>query len=364
MTIDDRGARYPVVVDPLIEQARLTASDGSSVDHFGASVAVSGDTLVVGALFDDIGGNSNQGSAYVFTRTDGVWSFQAKLVASDGAAEDEFGLSVAVSGDTVIVGAHFDDVGIYGNQGSAYVFTRSGALWTQQAKLSENPRGLAGIEFGFSVAISGDTAIVGAPRNTLGGHLQGSAYILTRSGNVWSLEAQLTPSDAELGDFFGVSVAVSGDTVAVGAYLDDIGSNVNQGSAYVFTRSGAIWTEQAKLTASDGVGPNANGVTDYFGYSIAVSGDTVVVGAYLADVGVTADQGAAYVFIRSGANWSQQAKLTASDGAAGDGFGFNLSVSGDRVLVCAPSHDVSQGAAYLFTRNGADWLQSARITDS
>jgi FG-GAP repeat protein/collagen triple helix repeat protein len=364
LTVDDHDARYPVVVDPWIQEAKLTASDGAVVDHFGHSVALSGDTIVVGAIFDDAGANADQGSAYVFTRNGGVWSPQAKLVASDGAAGDEFGSSVAISGDTVVVGAPLDDVDIVANQGSAYVFTRTGSIWSQQAKLTANPRGIADIQFAFSVALEGDTVIAGAPRDLVNFQFQGSAYVFTRGGSSWTQQAQLIPSDAALHDFFGVSVALSGDTIAVGAYLDDVGANVNQGSAYVFTGGGGIWNQQAKLTASDGAPVDNNGNSDFFGYRIAVSGDTVVVGAPNDDVGTHADQGSAYVFTRTGGVWSQQAKLLANDGAAGDGFGFSVALNDDTIAVGSPSDDVGVGSAYLFRRSGAIWTQLAHLTAS
>ena len=193
-------------------------------------------------------------------------------MASDGAASDEFGVSVAISGDTLVVGAHGDnDNGT--NSGSAYIFTRSGTLaWTQQAKLTASD-GAADDEFGGSVAISGDTVVVGAVWNDDNGTDSGSAYIFTRSGTAWTEQAKLTASDGAADDNFGNSVAISGDTVVVGAWHDD-DNGTDSGSAYIYTRSGTAWTEQAKLMASDGA------ADDEFGDSVAISGDTVVVGAF------------------------------------------------------------------------------------
>src|SRR5207247_2438966 len=171
-------------------------------------------------------------------------------------------------------------------------------------------------------------------------------------------QAQLTASDGAASDEFGWSVAISGDTVVVGAFLDDVVANGDQGSAYVFSRSGTTWTQQAKLTASDGA------ASDEFGCSVAISGDTVVVGAYLDNVGANTDQGSAYVFVRSGTIWTQQQKLTASDGAASDGFGYSLAISGDVVVVGAFGDDVGanadQGSAYVFVRNVTTWTQQAQ----
>ena len=198
----------------------------------------------------------------------------AKLLASDGAAGDVFGFEVAVSGDTAVVGAfRDDDKGT--ESGSAYVFVRSGTTWTQQAKLLASD-GAAGDEFGFSVAVSGDTAVVGAFRDDDKGTESGSAYVFVRSGTTWTQQAKLLASDGRLFDIFGISIAVSGDTVVVGASFDDDNGSAS-GSAYVFARSGTTWTQQAKLLASDGA------FFDTFGTSVAVSGDTAVVGAFRDD---------------------------------------------------------------------------------
>jgi len=341
---------YPTdnVIDT--EQAQLTASDGAASDYFGYSVAVSGDTALIGSYLDDVGANGDQGSAYVFTRSGTTWTEQQKLTASDGALGDDFGYSVAVSGDTAVVTAVFHNAGGNSDQGSAYVFTRSGTTWTEQSKLTASD-GAANDQFGRSVALSGDTAVVGAHADNVGANSdQGSAYVFTRSGTTWTEQAKLTASDGAASDYFGMSVALSGDTVVVGAWLDNVGANADQGSAYVFTRSGTTWTEQAKLTASDGA------ASDYFGVSVSVNLDTVAIGAPFDNVGANADQGSAYVFTRSGTTWTEQAKLTASDGGAGDSFGVSFSMSGNTAVVGAYSDNVGsnadQGSAYIFVSPG------------
>ncbi|MSQ08671.1 MAG: hypothetical protein EXR44_05165, partial [Dehalococcoidia bacterium] len=207
--------------------------------------------------------------------------------------------------------------------------------WTQQQKLTASD-GAANDFFGYSVAVSGDTAVVGAWGDD---SAKGSAYVFTRSGSTWTQQQKLTASDGAAIDYFGYSVAVSGDTAVVGAYGDDS----YKGSAYVFTRSGSTWTQQQKLTASDGA------ANDYFGGSVAVSGDTAVVGAY----GDDSEKGSAYVFTRSGSTWTQQQKLTASDGAANDFFGWSVAVSGDTAVVGARSDDSSKGSAYMFVMHTA-----------
>jgi len=328
------------------QQAQLNAADGATNDRFGYSVAIDGDTAVMGAPYDDVGANPDQGSAYVFTRTGTTWSQQQKLTASDGVATDFFGCSVALSGETAVVGARYDDVGATVDQGSAYVFTRSGTTWSEQQRLTAAD-GAAADGAGCSVAISGDTAVVGAEGDDVGVATDmGTAYVFVRSGTTWSEQQKLTAGDGAAGDTFGSRVAVSGDTAVVGALFDDVGANSNQGSACVFVRSGTTWSEQQKLTAADGE------ADDWFGNSVALSGDTAVVAAYSDDVGANADQGSAYVFDRSGTTWSQRQRLTAVDGTAGDTFGFSVALSGDTVAVGAPYHDVGatadQGSTYVF----------------
>jgi len=336
-----------------VEVAKLVADDGATNDFFGFSVALSGDTAVIGVLRDDDNGNDS-GSAYVFTRSGTTWSQQAKLTATDGAANDTFGGNVALFGDTAVIGALRDDD--KGNDsGSAYVFTRSGTTWSQQAKLTATD-GAAGDEFGYSVAISGDTAVIGAARDDDKGNDSGSAYVFTRSGTSWSQQAKLTAADGAAGDVFSISVALSGDMVVIGADLGDE-KGENSGAAYVFTRSGSTWSQQAKLTAADGA------AGDLFGIRIALSGDTAVIGA-ARDDDKGDNSGAAYVFIRSGTTWNQQAKLTATDGAANDRFGTRVALSGNTAVIGAILDDDNSdnsGSAYVFTRSGTSWSQQAKL---
>ncbi|MGQ0700513.1 MAG: Calx-beta domain-containing protein [Panacagrimonas sp.] len=361
IAFDDTHAAYPVVVDPLLvnQEAKLVAADSAKGDFFGYSVAVSGDTAVMGAFQDEVGANFFQGSAYVFVRSGMSWTQQAKLIAADGAALDRFGISVSVSGDTTVVGAYPDNFGGNGNQGSAYVFVRSGTSWTQQAKLVAAD-GAAGDEFGISVAMSGDTAVVGAHQDEVGANfLQGSAYVFVRNGTSWTQQQKLVAADGAEFDGFGISVALSGDTVVAGADGDNVGANGSQGSAYVFVRSGVSWMQQAKLIAADGA------VEDFFGYSVTVSGDTAVVGAYSDEVGANFSQGSAYVFVRSGTIWTQQAKLLAADGAAFQEFGSSVALSGNTAVVGVFRDDIGansdQGSAYVFVRSGASWTQQAKL---
>jgi len=326
------------------------ASDGAVDDYLGFSVSISGDTAIVGAYRDDDNSN-NSGSAYIFKRVGTIWTEQTKLTASDGAADDNFGFSVSISGDTAIVGAYGDGAA----SGSAYIFNRVGTTWTQQAKLTASD-GVADDYFGSSVSISGDTAIVGAPGDDDNGNNSGSAYIFIRSGNFWSGQGKLTATDGSAYDSFGYSVSISGDTAIVGAYADSDNSFLS-GSAYIFNRVGTVWTQQAKLTASDGV------TEDYFGYSVSISGNTAIVGAR-GDIIYT---GSAYIFNRVGTIWTEQTKLMASDAETSDSFGVSVSISGDTVIVGAGSDNdngIRSGSAYIFNRVGTEWSQQAKFIAS
>ncbi len=428
LVVDDSAAVYPLTIDPIAQQAYLKASNVEASDNFGSSVAVSGDTVVVGALMEDssatgVDGDqadnsaTSSGAAYVFVRSGGVWSQQAYLKASNTNAVDFFGYSVAISSDTVVIGAIQEDsiaTGVDGNQadnsannsGAAYVFVRSDGVWSQQAYLKASNTD-AGDNFGISVAVSGDTIVVGAHQedsNTTGvngnqadnsAQSTGAVYVFVRSGGVWSQQAYLKASNTGANDLFGISAAVSGDTVVVGAFGEDsnaTGIDGNQsdnsasssGAAYVFVRDAGVWSQQAYLKASN------TDAGDQFGISVAVSGNTIVIGAWQegsSATGVDGNQadnsaaisGAAYVFIRSGIVWSQEAYLKASNTGAGDQFGVSVAVSGETIAVGARFEDsnatgvngnqadnsASQaGAAYVFVRSGNVWSQQAYLKAS
>ncbi|CAA9403347.1 MAG: Multicopper oxidase [uncultured Pyrinomonadaceae bacterium] len=336
------------------QQARLTQSEGSHDDRFGTSIAINGNTAVVGAVFDDVGTNNDQGSAYVFVRSGNGWTFQSKLVATDGAPGDRFGWRVAISGDTIVVGANGDDSA----RGSAYVFVRNGSAWSQQAKLTASD-GAAPDQFGWGLGLSGDTVVVGAPGDTINGVIRGSAYVFVRSGGSWSEQQKLTSPDGGFNDRFGISAGIDGETAVVGALLADVGSNTNQGAAYVFARSGTVWTQQQKLAATDGA------ANDQLGNSVAVSGNSIIAGAFAAGIGSNTDRGAAYIFTRDGSNWSQQGKLVANDSPNEIFFATSVAISGNLAVIGSPftsiSGNVNRGSAYVFARTGTNWTQQLKI---
>ena len=347
------GNARPTEIHPSrwsrLQQDKLLASDGAVSDSFGYSVSISGDYAIVGARYDDDSGNAS-GSAYIFTPNDvncGDWDQLAKLLPSDGADLDFFGGSVSISGDYAVVGAYFDDDSGT-DSGSAYIFYYDGTSWSQQDKLLASD-GAAFDNFGWSVSVSGDYAVVGAAYDDDNGSNSGSAYIFKRSGAGWSEQAKLLASDGAAGDYFGYSVSISGDYAIVGAYQDD-DSGSNSGSAYIFKRDGPSWSEQAKLLAADGA------AGDQFGCSVSVSGDYAVVGAYYDDDSGSTS-GSAYIFRRYGTSWGEQAKLTASDGAAGGRFGWSVAVSGDYAIVGAygdNDNGTNSGSAYMYKRDGTN----------
>ncbi len=354
--VDDRAAVYPVTVDPWVwsQEAKLTPPDWGYDDEFGTAVWLDGDTAVIGVMNDDDLG-TQAGAAWVFVRSGTSWSTQAKLTAADGAPYDIFGVNVGVDGDTAVIGSvGDDDLGTM--SGSAYVFVRAGTSWSPQVKLTA-ANGAARDNFGGHVAIDGDTAVVGAGRNAHLGVYSGSAYVFVRAGTSWSQQAMLRSADAADGDNFGASVATDGDTAVVGAPLADL-VDPDVGAAYVFVRSGTGWSQQAKLTALDG------DAHDFFGHPVAIDGDTAIVGAqYDDDHGP--ESGSAYVFVRSGTSWTQQAKLSPADGEQGDRFGYPVSIDGDTSLVGARADDdqgYDSGSAYVFARSGTAWSLQTKIT--
>ncbi|WP_428261618.1 cadherin-like beta sandwich domain-containing protein [Haliangium sp.] len=389
----------------LAQAAYGKASNTDFGDQFGYSVALSGDTLAVGARGEDsdaTGVNGNQGdnsfvfagAVYVFRRTGARWAQEAYLKASDTGSLDEFGFSVALSGDTLAVGSLEAN-----DTGAVYVFQRSGTVWAQEARLAaRNPD--SEDFFGYSVALDGDLLAVGALQEDGAGGDQsdnsapdsGAVYVFRRLDSGWGQEAYLKAANAEAGDSFGYSVAVGGDMLAVSAMREDSAdadnpddnSTANSGAVYVFRRLASGWVQEAYLKASNA------GADDQFGNSIALDGDLLAVGAdreASADTGVDADQGgdgapdsgAVYVFRRSGTSWVQEAYLKASNTGAGDHFGTSVSLAGDFLAVGADQEDSAatgidgeqandstpdSGAVYLFRRSGASWVQEAYLKAS
>ncbi|MBK8466498.1 MAG: hypothetical protein IPL32_11760 [Chloracidobacterium sp.] len=313
----------------------LRAPDASTSDQFGWSVAITEDTAVVGSNL----------AAYVFIRASGTWNFQQKLIP---VVVPPFGLqtgmTVGISGDTVIVGAPL------GQGPAAYIYVRNAGTWSLQQTLN----GADSTGFGSSVDVFGDTAVVGA---SVG---QGSAYVWVRSGGVWAQQQQLSASDAAANDSFGARVAISEERIAVGAP----GKATGAGAVYVFVRSGTTWTQEQKLISGD------PGNYEYFGWSVDISGGDLIIGSRGGHDGINPPVwGAAYYFKKeTGANWTQMQKLTSSDQQADDQFGFAVAISGNLAIISAAYHDISpsfnKGAAYAFVRCDGPWTQHQKIIAS
>jgi hypothetical protein len=362
LRIDDSHARYPLRIDPFLQQgAKLTASGGG---HFGASVALSsdGNTALIGAYTN----NSVLGAAFVFTRSGSTWTEQAKLTGAGEVGKGFFGGSVALSsdGNTALIGASADNEGV----GAAWVFTRSGSTWTQQGSKLIGSGASKGSDFGASVALSsdGNTALIGGPEGGGKPSETGAAWVFTRSGSTWTEQAKLTGSGEVAGCcgiLFGGSVALSsdGNTALVSGWSDNSG----HGAVWVFTRSGSTWSQQgSKLTG--GGESLSNGE---FGYSVALSsdGNTALIGgeALFAHKNFA---GAAWVFTRSGSTWTQQGEKLTGSGESGEGlFGQSVALSSDGniALIGAPDDNVGIGAAWVFARSGSTWAQQgSKLTGS
>lgn len=397
--VEDGRAVYPLTIDPVFSQeAYLKASNTGAGDQFGHCVAIDGSTAVIGAPSDNsaaTGVNGNQtdsslsgaGAAYVFVHGPSGWTQQAYLKASNTGSSDNFGSSVAIEGETIVVGAFYESsnsTGVNGNQsnnsasgaGAVYVFTRDGTTWTQQAYLKASNTE-AYDTFGASVGISGDTLVVGAQTEdggstgvngiqTNGAGNSGAAYVFHRNGTIWTQQAYLKASNTGFEDFFGTSVAISGNTIAVGAPGEDSNStgingnqsnnsSVDAGAVYVFVRSGSIWTQQAYVKASDA------GSFDYasFGASVAIDGDTLVAGS------PGEGSRSAYAFVRNGSSWTQQAHIPDPFPYANDRFGNSVAIKGDIIALGAPLEEsngvTDSGAVYTYAREGSTWSQQSYL---
>jgi hypothetical protein len=342
---------------PAIQDFTLTASDGVSHDEFGYSVAIDGNTVVVGAIDHNV----LSGAAYVFVKPAKGWANMtqtAELTASDVQTGDVFGESVSVSGNTIVVGAPGATVNGNGAQGAAYVFVKPASGWanmTETAKLTASD-GSSDAGFG-AAAIAGGTVVVGAPGGTIQNPGPGAAYVFVKPNGGWSnmtQTAELTASDGTDYNDFGDSVSINGTTVIVGAAQG--GGNQGPGAAYVFVEPQAGWinmTETAKLTASDGA------VGDAFGFSVSLSGNIAAIGAFVK----SDEKGAAYVFAEPAGGWgnmTETAELTIATGKPSDLFGYSVSVAGKAIVAGAPGFHAARGTAYVFLEPAGGWKTTSK----
>jgi len=280
-----------------------------------------------------------------------------KLVPNDSASGARFGEGVAIDGEVMLVGAPRDD-GAAGSAGAAYVFRRTGTVWAQEEKLTASDAA-SNDHFGQTVSIDGNLAVVGSPDDDDAGSRSGSAYVFRFDGTSWNQEQKLVAPDAAASDSFGWSVGISGDTIVAGAKSDDDTIN-DSGSAYVFRVSGTTWSMEQKLNAA------APASIAQFGDAIAIDGDTVVVGAWQDD-SLGFFTGAAFVFQRAGTSWSKEQKLTASDAAQFRWFGRSVGVAGGLIAVGAYGDGAGgseAGAAYVFRLSGTVWTEEQKLTAS
>jgi hypothetical protein len=336
---EDAGSAYLFArtAEGWRQQAKLTADDPGTRDYFGAAVAVAGDTALIGAPQDDAPNEGDAGAVYVFGRSDDAWAQRQRLAADDGRTRDSFGAAVAMAGDTAVVGAPRDDVGGREDAGSAYVFERSADGWGQVAKLTADD-GWTRDQFGSVVAVEGDRTLIGAPGDTVqSGDEAGSAYVFERTDEVWREEAKLTADDPRARDSFGSAVAMAGDTVLIGAPGDDVPNQEDAGAAYLFGPSGNLWIQQARLTADD-ASPR-----DAFGSAVTLTDAAAVIGAPGDDASNWEDAGSAYVFARSGDSPGQQAKLVADDPGSEDRVGAAVTARDGVAAVGAPRDNTPKG---------------------
>ncbi len=352
-------ALYAALLPPQ-QLATLLAPDGAGGDEAGRSIAMSGRRILMGVPFSNAGGLSNRGCAWVFrANADGSWAPESQLLAPDGLADDEFGISVALDGDAAIVGAWNDDVGAKVDAGSASVFRRVNGSWIHEATLVAGD-GSANDEFGRSVAIRGDVALVGAWLSGL--FDTGAVYVYRRQANgTWLQTQKLTPPGIASGDQVGTAIAFDGTRAIVGAWGDEDGAAGNTGSATVWrTTGGGPFTFEAKLIGNDVV------ANDELGRGVAMDDTLAVVGSWpFFGNGV----GKAYVFRRSGTTWTQEAKLVAPNGATDDYFGFSVACAsepGNEIVACGAWADdvrgtTNQGSAWLFRHQGRGWTVDGQL---
>jgi hypothetical protein len=339
-------------------EAKLTADDLVPAADFGRSVAIGGNLVAVGAGGANAGSVSNAGAVYLFKRRGLTYVREAKLTAPDATPGAEFGRAVAIQGNMVVVGARFAQVGTFSNAGAAYVFRKSKGSWYLEAKITP-PIPANGDNFGRALAIHGDLLVVTARKEEINAPDVGAAYVFRRNGDSWIDEAKLTASDPMPGAYFGQSVDVQGDFIAVGARNADPNG---AGAVYLFYPSGDQWVEVAKLTPPDGQ------KDDQFAFTIAIHGNLIAVGARRADLPGAKDAGAAYLFSMRRNRVHRVTKLTAGDALAGDQFGQSIALSGDFIAVGANRADidsnVDQGTVYLFRRKGNEWVEEDKLTAS
>lgn len=339
----------------------LIASDGGAIDWYGYDTDIHDDKLIIGAPYHDVESNEDQGAAYVYTFDGEIWGNEHILTGSDGEANDQFGRSVAIDGEYIVVGAMFKDYNGIEETGIAYIFKYDGTSWVEQQKLVAE-QGASYDWFGGAADMNGDVLAIGANTvNIQSSANAGAVYIFNFDGTSWNQTQKIHASDPEAGNWFGKSLDLNGNNLIIGSSGDDIGSNENQGSAYVFKYNGS-WSEVQKLTALDG------GEGDGFGYSVCIAGNTILVGSPESEINGTDYQGAVYYYNYVSGNYTQIQKLSDPNSSPWPSFGIDLSIHGDIAIIGANGQHIGenmfQGAAYIFIKNGTTWVEDQYLVAS
>jgi trimeric autotransporter adhesin len=381
LRVNDAGAHYPVVVDPVVQLAELTASDGVDADFFGISVAISGNTVVVGAVNATIGGNASQGAAYIFVKPARGWANMtqtAKLTASNGQANDGFGGSVGIAGSTIVVGA-CSQSGMCNGPGKVYVFLKPPGEWQTTSKFAaeltaSDGQPNDGFSNEMSISEDGSTVVVGSASATVGGQTsEGAAYIFVKPSSGWNTTtetAKLTEPDGAAYDLFCcVSISGDGSTIYVGALQYDFVDNLptGPGKAYIFIRPAGGWKStsiaQAILTAADGESGDFFGFCQAGSSCLSSDGTTVLAAAPYGN----GFQGKAYIFVRPAGGWittsQYNAELTLSDGLT-DYLGWSAAVTSKFVLIGAVAGNDGTGSAYVFIKPKTGWTTTSSFNFS
>lgn len=346
-----------IAANSFAKQNLLLPSDGKAEDHFGYSVAIDGNTALVGAHKVDINGVKDVGATYVYVTTENGWSQQAKLVAAPFSADDTVGGKVAVKNDIAVLGAmRRDEKGK--DSGAVIIFERKVNEW-KQTQILTAPDTKSGDAFGQSISLTENHLVVGAPRNDAMGEDSGAAYIYKRDGGKWHYQTKITANDGAAGDLFGISLDIDDSTIIVGADLHDKKAE-NAGAVYVYALENKQWKQEAKLMAHDA------GDTDIFGVRVSLSGNTALISARRDDIeGMGVDAGSAYIFERHNGVWTQALKLTSPDGAADDRFGRGVALTNDTAIISAMNHDSigkDTGALYVYRKGTEGWSYTSKVT--
>lgn len=338
---------------------KLSTKDKENSDFFGTSIAMEGDSIVIGAREEGRSQKRGNGSIYVFNKKNANWSQTQKIILADGKTLDYFGHSVAISKQVIAVGAYKRDNNGTTNNGAVYIFTYDNGTWSKSQELLANDKENHDA-FGYSLAMQNDILVVGARGNNNNGmEDSGAVYVFTKDGDSWKQSQKLLAKDKKEYSYFGNSVAIDDEVIVVGADYESSDGVNRSGAVYVFTKNGNSWNQSQKLSASD------KKEKDYFGFSVSIYNEIIVIGAKSGDSGNKNGNGVAYIFSRNSDSWSETQKLMANDMENADRFGAAVAIYGNTIIVGADHKSdegkASLGATYIFKKNGNDWQQTQKL---